>query len=1094
MRSGIFVTASDNDLGIGKLVDIRKDVAIVEYFQSPSNEDPLVKEVIRNVLERVTLRPQTRAYCHNPETNQMEVGRVLAYQEEDDAYLVRFPNDQARMVANDDIQVRCQLPIAEPTDHLERQINETAFWHSARSNFVHHLLEQQRTNGGLSALMSSSIEIVAHQASVIRRVLMDPFQRYLLADEVGLGKTIEAGVLIKQFTIDEPDDHTTIVIVPEALQLQWQQELTHRFHLGSLLGSSIHIISSHNEHALRDRLPSARLVVVDEAHHLSSWAWSSNKIEKAIYDMVATATAELHRRVLLLSATPVLHNEESFLAMLHLLDPQVYALDKLNSFKKRVQLRQEIAERLMDLREDESNYFLGDTLQVLGDLLANDLEFANLRKQLLELIEDDVNEEDTRRIQLIHAIRTHVSDMWRLHRRILRSRRTESTDIYLPGRGGAIEITYSCDNETALVESVEEWRLNLSSSLFNAGKKEKCIASDLAREMDELASCDPKQAFEFASARLRNDGSNTFDYFPLYEGEIDSLNQIIRTAGQCDHTAKLLALFQLIHDVDDENSYVVFASESETADLIFEFLEMRMPEGVVLRHSSNQSEWNAYQTEPHGYILVCDRDAEEGLNLQKRGAWAVHYDLPFSPNRIEQRMGRLDRFGSGSPVHSAVMISKGSNIQKRWFELVDSTLGAFKRSIASLQYVIEEALQTVLHDFVDLGADAFVNAIDYLGGDTGIVAKEFSRIRAQDAIDSFDTGLVTQEIADEMEKNDLVLSKSAPKVFGDLIVRNLQFSNIPSNKAFAYGFNRRVDYGVKRPFGRDTLVPDAEFERNFSDSLGDVPLKPPTVFATVPFTFNRVTSQTENCRLLRVGDPFVDALEKFTRWDDRGISFAFWRHIPNFQSDDGPAVFFKFDFVVSPANGPLVDLCRKHNGSSLTAVQRRCRAIMHPRFTTMWLDADLNRVYADDERRQFLDREYNKKRTNIGQDFNLNRSRWGDAAKLYDMTLWRDHCVAARKQSEKLLREQSGLPELSNNCISQATRHASQVQQQFRSRLAIANGENTSFELELQFESDLLKTQIEAFRNPDLRADSVGAVFVSNQAPFVNQHTELGDQ
>lgn len=77
------------------------------------------------------------------------------------------------MLSNDEFEVRCRLSIAEPTHHLASQINETAFWHSARSNLVHHLLGQHRACGGLSALLSSSVEIVAHHASVIRRIQLD---------------------------------------------------------------------------------------------------------------------------------------------------------------------------------------------------------------------------------------------------------------------------------------------------------------------------------------------------------------------------------------------------------------------------------------------------------------------------------------------------------------------------------------------------------------------------------------------------------------------------------------------------------------------------------------------------------------------------------------------------------------------------------------------------------------------------------------------------------------------------------------------------------------------------------------------------------
>jgi ATP-dependent helicase HepA len=118
--------------------------------------------------------------------------------------------------------------------------------------------------------------------------------------------------------------------------------------------------------------------------------------------------------------------------------------------------------------------------------------------------------------------------------------------------------------------------------------------------------------------------------------------------------------------------------------------------------------------------LVCDRSAEEGLNLQKRGASAIHFDLPLSPNRVEQRLGRLDRFGSGMPIQSVVLVCAGSRVQKCWFELLNDALGLFRRSIASLQYVIEEAMQNLWRDFIDTGVEGLEDSIAELGGDEGV--------------------------------------------------------------------------------------------------------------------------------------------------------------------------------------------------------------------------------------------------------------------------------------------------------------------------------------------------------------------------------------
>ncbi|MEA1949765.1 MAG: hypothetical protein U9N87_00150, partial [Planctomycetota bacterium] len=238
----------------------------------------------------------------------------------------------------------------------------------------------------------------------------------------------------------------------------------------------------------------------------------------------------------------------------------------------------------------------------------------------------------------------------------------------------------------------------------------------------------------------------------------------------------------------------------------------------------------------------------------------------------------------------------GSNVQKRWFELLDTAFGVFNRSIASLQYVIEESMQRVWAELLDSGADAFGEACERLGGDQGVVAVELKRIRAQDEIDAFDTDQITQDIADELEADDRKLSYLAPDIFKNWAIRNLRFRRTVEkrsrDKVFTYEFTRRIDVGP-RPRGCDTLMPVDAFRRLFRDSIDDLEVQLPTQFMTVPFSFDRVMAQQRSCRLLRVGDPFVDAFEAFTRWDDRGISYAFWRYMPSYRSVDDPDVYFR---------------------------------------------------------------------------------------------------------------------------------------------------------------------------------------------------------
>ena len=1084
-----FVESSDNQLGIGKLLAVSGDRCRIQYFRSPVENSPLETTVSKASTKRVKLAEETRVYHFTADDGTWAVGRVLDYHSDGDTYFIGFPNGKKQLIPGGDLQVRCRLPIASPIDHLAMQINETAFWHQARSEFVRHLVYQHQVNKGLPALISSSIELVPHQVAVVHRVLHDPFQRYLLADEVGLGKTIEAGALIRQFTLDEPENHETLIIVPESLVSQWRQELTHRFHLGPLLGQSIHIVANTDKGGIDNKNRSSRMMVIDEAHHLCSWAWSSNALEKGIFNSVQAAATELGKRVLLLSATPVLHNERPFLAMLHLLDPQVYRLEDIQAFKERVRLRQEIAENLAGLRETESNYFLGDTLEVLGQILSEDKDFLTLQRRLSTLIRNDVDEKDAERNHLIRSIRSHVSDMWRLHRRIIRNRRTETTQIYLPGRASGRKVVYECKPERGLADAVDAWRLTLSTAFYSADATTREIAADLAKTLEEYAACDPCRAAHWAEQRLTGSSQNLVRDLPICEGEIDALQQVQRAAKACNDRSKLDALLTIVASENPLNSYVVFTDSKETADRIAAFLNRKLIPGRVLRHSPSSLLWTQFKNESVSYILVCDRSAEEGLNLQRRLVTSIHYDLPFSPNRIEQRMGRLDRFGSGKSVDSLALVCSGSKTQNAWFELLESALSVFNRSIASLQYVIDDSMQHLWSQFLDAGADAIHESSDRLRGEQGTVATELRKIRAQDDLDSFDAESFSQAIGHDLQDLDHKISKSTADIFQNWLVRDLHFSRRGEDSrddgVFSYEFTRKDDSGKRRYPGRDTLIPSDEFRRTFSASIDDAYVtRDQTRFATVPFSFDRVVAQKRSCRLLRIGDPFVDAFESYTRWDDRGVCYAFWRCVDGYQPMNDPDVYFRFDYVVSPSPDPFHELCRNYAGVSHKALMRRSWAIMNRRFAQIWVDADLQKL-EDKSRLALLVQPFDKKQVSQIKDFNLNNDRWKTVSSLYDMALWKDFCFAAQKKSELLLRVQTTLPDWSAKCITQAQEHASQVHQQYRSRIGMANGKiKQSLEFELSFEVAFLEAQVEAFRNPEVRIDSVGAVFLSNRIPF----------
>src|SRR5207248_8271269 len=124
-----------------------------------------------------------------------------------------------------------------------------------------------------------------HQLAIVRRVLSDPIQRYLLADEVGLGKTIEAGMLIRQHLLDAGRTASVLVLVPSHLEDQWREELAE--HFGADGEERIVVLpyeSVTEEAPARRRQPN--FLVMDEAHQAAGWAWSSESTRQTRYRLI----------------------------------------------------------------------------------------------------------------------------------------------------------------------------------------------------------------------------------------------------------------------------------------------------------------------------------------------------------------------------------------------------------------------------------------------------------------------------------------------------------------------------------------------------------------------------------------------------------------------------------------------------------------------------------------------------------------------------------------------------------------------------------------------------------------------------------------
>ena len=185
------VRSKNNSLGIGKIVNILDTQATVEYFCSVGQR--IERNLPLDSLSQFKLERQTRCYVYQESSETWIMGRVYEWDGEICKYQIDLPGKKTILVSEEEIYVRCNLLQADPIETLAMKGQETPYFHDRRFAFVKSLISQRAVSRGMTGLISANIKLFPHQVEVVRRVLEDPIQRYLLADEVGLGKTIEAG-------------------------------------------------------------------------------------------------------------------------------------------------------------------------------------------------------------------------------------------------------------------------------------------------------------------------------------------------------------------------------------------------------------------------------------------------------------------------------------------------------------------------------------------------------------------------------------------------------------------------------------------------------------------------------------------------------------------------------------------------------------------------------------------------------------------------------------------------------------------------------------------------------------------------------------
>jgi ATP-dependent helicase HepA len=1076
-----FVVVS-NGLGIGKCLEVSGETATVEYF------DTVAERVERNIsvddLRVVRLAHQTRCYVDREEVDRWQMGRVRRLPDGD--RIIELPDQESAHIEQENLYVRWSKPVEDPIETLKQKGQETVFFRNQRTPFVRSLLKQRAASRGATGLLSSNIDFYPHQVEVVRRVLEDPVQRYLLADEVGLGKTIEAGAIIRQFLIDH-NGGAVRVFAPSVICQQWTTEMDEKFDLGALEGTVEVDPLEEIEQEVQEKPPD--LLVIDEAHEIAEWAFEDNR--RGAFERLASWVHDAER-VLLLSATPAHRHEDEFLAMLHLLDPATYSLDDRSAFRKRIQKREQVGGALRDLQVGEEAAFpLRMATDTLRDAFPNDEELQEKADHLTaELDADPVD--PSARDETIRALRLHVKERYRLHHRMLRSRRSDAQENLNTQRAGVGRPDWGMDpREEEVHDLLDQWRMAALAASEDGDAENRNRYVRLFQTLMETAGCDLDLLADVVRLRLGREKPErlitdlsekereTLRDAHAFDEEDPLLRDLLRATDQNEadaddpfvKTKEEWLASKLERTVSGEGAelWVVFATYPSVAAEVHKHLQGALGENRIALHSEGSGPEDVaknvqrFREDPACHILVCDRSAELGRNLQFADH-ILHYDLPWAPNRIEQRMGRLDRIGrQGREMHTHVYLGAEvdtGSIFEAWYRILAEGLGAFQESMADLQFLVEKKINELVEQRFSSGPEHVDEQVEAL---QKVVEEERAELERQHQFEELE---VFEQTGGSYFERLQELEEESKKVQSD----------VDGWIADALQFHRH-----REPFPDEMLQYQPNFEGQTLVPF-DVIMNRFLPRSDKPVTYHRSTAVNSRAdtgtaaSVFRVGHPFLDGLRNYFEWDDRGRAYAIWRQSDKWEMlGQEDRLYFRFEFVLQ-ANVSAEDV---NDAGMRAALQRRADATFPPRFKTVVTERDGTPVTNDQLKKLVTERP--ERVQYGGTDVNVKDDRLPLLDRFVDRLDWPDYCQRARETAEEALRASDEVVRQRDDALRSAGTDSSDRIERLRLRSGgnVTNREQNAYEERIREErriADILRRGIET---PSVRLDSVGAVILS---------------
>ena len=577
----------------------------------------------------------------------------------------------------------------------------------------------------LVSLGQVGVDIKPHQVSVVHKVVSNYPHRFLLCDEVGLGKTIEAGMALKELRA-RGGAQRVLAIVPPNLIRQWQFEMKSKFNESfsvlntdtvrfledqkraenpftfsqSILCSSYWV--SHPKWADLCAQVNWDMVIVDEAHHARSHRSGNTTRLYRLVRRLAEPDYFANRSMLFLTATPMQLDTHELYSLVELLDPALFPSEEhFERHRRAVPGLSRLVEQLNRHGFPSPDEEQDATVSQVADWL--ELDEHSARRRLSS------NGEELKRLTSELADRHLLSEV------LIRNRKAIVGGFW-PRQAYRWEVELTPE-ETAALQAVEEYvqyGFQVAEGSNNAPigfvmvtfqklmassiaairtslgrRRERVLARDLQSSMTGEELEDRLLNDEDETDVLENVGSTSLSAaaeLPLLGNAIDALGRVKSDSKAEVLVSQLSKLF-----VDSPNEKVlVFTQFRETLRFLEETLTAKgWSVNVFHGQMSAVEKDNAvedFRNADGPRILISTEAGGEGRNFQFCHV-LVNYDLPWNPMRVEQRIGRVDRIGQEHPVSICNLWVKGT-VEERVLDVLERRIRIFEETVGGLDPIL----------------------------------------------------------------------------------------------------------------------------------------------------------------------------------------------------------------------------------------------------------------------------------------------------------------------------------------------------------------------------------------------------------------------